>query len=169
MNKDQKEEWIVNRFIQIYNKDFGYLFFDAERTPTTVAAGPDFVVKCQNGEKIGIEVTELLDYPSEITGQQRKLQEEFFRLLNKKLDKKKFKGFSFSVYNTLYPKNQKSLEEKVDLVINAINGLNLNDVFQKGRKSFYVDGQKLTIIKSVERSSANKFVQFGKNRGRSPN
>ena len=158
MNKNQKEEWIVNQFLEFYNKDSGNVILLPRRVPTTTAPGPDFIAEFKNGGNIGIEVTELFDYPSNKTSHQRVLQGKFIEFLNLKLDKAKFKEYSFGVYDTEYPTSE-LLENYADKVIQEINALDLKEVQNKGRKSFHVNQQKFTISAYQNRSN-NQFVPF---------
>ena len=159
MKKEQKERWIAKKFIELYDKDKAINFLNLRRISLKKASGPDFTTKNEQGYKIGIEVTELMDYPSTVTGQQRVLEDRFIRLLKKKISKHKFKKFSFSLYHKEYPAKIELLEKFAQKVSAEIDKLNLQKVREKGSLLFYVEGQRFTIYLG-EGHRKNKIVAF---------
>ncbi|MCG2711727.1 MAG: hypothetical protein L6416_05330, partial [Candidatus Omnitrophica bacterium] len=109
MKKDEKERWILDNYLQKHNKRYCGQYAFSKRISEQEHPGPDFVVQNKSGRKRGIEVTELLDFPSTETGEQRYLTREFKKLLSSKISKNDKRKYSLTIYPIKYPKKRKKL------------------------------------------------------------
>ncbi|MDP2939306.1 MAG: hypothetical protein Q8O13_04395 [Candidatus Omnitrophota bacterium] len=121
MDKIQKEKWILDNFIEIYNKNFTEKYKFIKRIPQHISPGPDFIIKDSLGHNKGIEVTALFESPSTLTAQQRFLENYFKKRLESNIDKTKFRHCLFTFHHIEYHNNKKELEERADKIIECIN------------------------------------------------
>lgn len=71
LTKQEKENWIIEHFLELYNREKNEDFSILRRVPEHEAAGPDYLIRNSKEHTLGVEVCELLDHPSSVTGEQR--------------------------------------------------------------------------------------------------
>ena len=157
MNKEQKEKWIIKEFLRIYNRKFNEDYKVIRKIPQKVAPGPDFIINNTAKNKKGIEVTELFEYPSAYTGQQQYLESLFFERLESRINKAKFKNYSFDFYFKRYPKSKQKLIKYRDRVIKQIDE-------HCNNKAMMINNSKIKLI--VDKQTIT--VRFDKNRKDGP-
>ncbi|OQX81914.1 MAG: hypothetical protein B6D56_01115 [Candidatus Omnitrophica bacterium 4484_70.1] len=160
MDKGQKEEWILERFLELYSKKLKKPYKKlVKRISHSEAPGPDFIIKDNQDNKEGVEVTELLDWPSYKEGQQRVLEDEFERYFYKMLNNDKYRSYSFVFYRVVYPSNKGMLKKHVEEIVKKI------DLFyQKGelkdKMKFVVNNQKIRVLYNSAEIDGPSFVFF---------
>ena len=152
MNKEQKEEWILQKFLELRKVKYK----SAERIPSRVAPGSDFLIKYSSNNIEGVEVTELLEWPSHKEGQQRVLEDEFEEYLCEMLDKDRYKRYSFVFYRIFYPASKEILRKHVEEVVKKIDLL-YEERQLTDRKRFTVDDQKVYVLHNSNRNDGPHF------------
>ncbi len=84
-SKTAEERWIADQFAKIVNRQWAADFSVHQRADRE-APGPDWILRNTEGQEVGVEVTELFEDPSELTGAQDaglfKLSKELKEALN---------------------------------------------------------------------------------------
>lgn len=85
LTKQEKEDWIIKHFLELYNREKNGEFSILRRIPEHEAPGPDFLINNSKGYCLGVEVCELLDHPSAVTGEQRAKERSLEKILREEL------------------------------------------------------------------------------------
>lgn len=161
MKKVEKERWILDNYLQKHNKRYGGKYAFLKQISEKEYPGPDFIVQNKSGRERGIEVTELLDFPSSQTGQQRYLTKEFEKLLSSKISEKDKKKYSLTIYPIQYPTKRKELVMHAEDIISAVNKLDLDAELEiKKRIKLNINGQQINISLNKFKSSRHCFAFF---------
>ena len=160
MDKGQKEEWILERFLELYSKKLKKPYKKlVKRISHSKAPGPDFIIKDNQDNKEGVEVTKLLEWPSDKEGQQRVLEDEFEEYLYKMLNNDKYRSYSFIFYRITYPPNKEILRKHVEEIVKKIDLLCQRGEL-RGRVKFVVNNQKICVLYNPHKKDGPHFVFF---------
>ncbi|RKY64144.1 MAG: hypothetical protein DRQ02_11805, partial [Candidatus Latescibacterota bacterium] len=155
MDREQKEEWVLKRFLELQGRKYNSF----ERILQEESPGPDFIVEYSEGDKEGVEVTKLLEWPSDKEGQQRVLEDEFEEYLYKMLNNDEYRSYSFIFYRITYPPNKEILRKHVEEIVKKIDLL-----CQKGelrdRVKFVVNNQKIRVLYNPHKKDGPRFAFF---------
>lgn len=160
MVKKRKEEWILGEFLKSYSKMTGKYYKLVKHICESEVSGPDFIIEDNFGNKEGVEVTKLLDLPSEKEGEQRELEDCFVKYLNEMLDKEKYKNCTFIFDKIQYPSNKEILKKHVAKIVEEVNFL-----YEKKKlgkiKEIIVNNQKIRIrVSNSCKNNGPNFIFF---------
>lgn len=126
LTKEDKESWIIEHFLRAgeREKEGRWTILKHPSPPK-----PDFLVIDPSGNRWHIEVTELLEWPSENEGHQRFLADQFDELLEEVLTDKRYYGLSLALYKYDLPLHR-FLKNHADNIITQLDA-----VLQKNRKN----------------------------------
>lgn len=116
LSKASKERWIAGHFCLALSGR-GWRVLRRLRPPK-----PDFLIGSESGDQSYLEVTELLESPSEEVGLQRALQREFNQLLENQLGDDEYRGLFLTFEKFHFPK-RKDLPTHVKNIVSRLNEL----------------------------------------------
>lgn len=159
MDKEHKEKWILDKFLELYNRDFKTDYKFLKRVDSKLFPGPDFIIENSCGDRKGVEVTQLFEYPSEQKGKERHLEKYFLDKFYEKIDKQIYANCVFEFF-PLPPRIKKnSIDRHIDEIIKNVE-LNKTKLDKNGKISIVVGGQNIKVRKTKEINSPPRLLYY---------